>query len=285
MNPTASLHLSAAVLRLSDTLDATLVIEGPPPLILSLPQPLLAPASASAWKLTTVGTPKVEKLIDGLERWSQQYRLVPFAVGDVVPVEFAPIGVGAGASVVAVEVPPQKVAVKSSAEASSQFRPPAPWERLPEEPAAQSSWPLFASIFIALLILALAARRGVKKTRPPLPPLLVAIQGVARLDLQSPTFFADYTGLIRGYVQAETGSPWTTLTAREAAATGADAVLAEMLLAAEAQQFAGATPDAEWFDACLALERELQSRLPNPPQNLTSTTASRTRITNHESNE
>lgn len=147
MNPLARLSLSTDSLRLSDALTVTLTIDALPPYTVTLPIPLLSENSRHAWHIKTSGPAVIRKQVDGQERWSQEFRLEPFTVGEL-PVEFATIMVNESAIV----LPIKTAIVKTAVESGAQPRPlTAPESRPPTSPPNSS---MVAPVLVALLLVA-----------------------------------------------------------------------------------------------------------------------------------
>ncbi|CAN5152154.1 hypothetical protein BH11PLA2_BH11PLA2_52850 [soil metagenome] len=260
MNPTATLHLSTTNMRLSDTLTATLTIEGPAPLAVTLPKPLLNKVSSLAWTVTPSGPTTVLKLLDGHERWTQQYRLDPYAVNDSVPVTFSPIVVASGTETTTITLPTQNVKVTTEIrdEASATLRPLMGPEPLP---AVKSDDPQQA-IVSGLLALAvvLSAVTWVRFRRKPVvitPPSAIALSRLAALeeDIATHAFAHRLSDLIRSYFEAETGVLWTKLTTAELLGKETAMPWLAILERCDAERFAGNSSDT---GTRLALIREVR---------------------------
>src|SRR5262245_42146248 len=65
--------------ELSGELRLRICIEGPAPIEVDLPRPLV---TANDWQVTPLA-PQTESLADGRERWQQTFRLKPFQTGAV----------------------------------------------------------------------------------------------------------------------------------------------------------------------------------------------------------
>lgn len=77
--PTVTVTAPTDHLRLSDSVEITLVARGDAPLRVELPKDLLEPASAAVWQIEPVGDGSFSA--DGTT-WSQHFRLSPFLPGD-----------------------------------------------------------------------------------------------------------------------------------------------------------------------------------------------------------
>lgn len=195
MTPTISLHLSEGSIRLSSPLTATITIEGSAPLIVTPPAPLLAESARSSWVVAPAGGPTVEKLIDGQERWTQSYQLEPYAVGNAVPVAFAPFTVRTGfESATIVNVPPQHVAVTAEA-TESDLRGLTGPELPPARPSNDSAIIAPVLIVVAAAIILLAIWRRRRSPAPKVPPSPVVL--ISQLSLDDPCFAERLADAIR----------------------------------------------------------------------------------------
>lgn len=231
MTPTVTLHLSEGTIRLSSPLTATITIEGTAPLIVTPPAPLLAESVRSSWVITPAGPPKVEKLIDGQERWTQTYQLEPYTVGNPVPVAFAPFVVRTGLETpTIVHVPPQNVAVMTEATESdlrSLTGPEFPPARAGSDSAIIASVLVFAAV--ATILLAIWRRRRLPVPTPPQPSSMV----LSHLDIDDPRLAERLSDAIRDYL----GPPARLRTTDEIAVSHPAA--AEILRRCDRVKFAG----------------------------------------------
>jgi hypothetical protein len=237
MNPAGTLTLSGNAILLSEPLTATIAIEGPSPLIVTLPTPLLAEASRSFWQIRPAGIASIEKLSDGNERWTQAYRLEPFLAGDAVPVEFAPLTI-AGQMV---SFPKKSVNVKSTVADANELRPLAGPEYPPAAPVADSSW-LIMALIPAAVIFALFLSVFVRRRRPvAIHPLQTFCARFDQLEAisQSKPFAEALSRLVREIVEWQTGEPITKRTTSELAAMNSSASYLEILRRCDAAIFAG----------------------------------------------
>lgn len=231
MTPTVSLHLSEGSIRLSSPLTATITIEGAAPLIVTPPAPLLAESARSSWVIAPAGPSTIEKLIDGQERWTQTYQLEPYAVGNSVPVAFAPFTVRTGfEAATIVNVPPQHVAVTTEATATDLRGLTGP-ELPPTRPSSDSAIiaPVLIVIAAAIILLAIWRQRRTPAPKLPVSPVTV----LSQLSLDDPCFAERLSDAIRDYL----GPPARLRTTDEIAARHPEA--AEILRRCDQVKFAG----------------------------------------------
>lgn len=118
MNPTAELaiRLPAADrdwLWLSESLTATLRIEGPTPLSVAVPKEWLRADAAAAWQITPQNNPKSESLPGGRSAWTIEFRIDPYVPGESVPLAFAPVAVVGDGVESQLELPTRTMLVKT----------------------------------------------------------------------------------------------------------------------------------------------------------------------------
>ena len=90
----ASASIDADEIRLSGEILLTLTVEGPTPLDVNRPKPLLA--EAGLWRVREEGLPLRELLPNQRQRWTLGYRLSPLIPGDSINVSLNPLTVRAG---------------------------------------------------------------------------------------------------------------------------------------------------------------------------------------------
>lgn len=90
----ASASIDADEIRLSGEIRLTLTVEGPTPLDVTRPKPLLA--EAGLWRVREEGLPLRELLPNQRQRWTLGYRLSPLTPGDSIKVSLNPLTVRAG---------------------------------------------------------------------------------------------------------------------------------------------------------------------------------------------
>jgi hypothetical protein len=267
---TATAKADRESIRLSDTVRVTLTLEGPDPLRVDLPEPLLAKEAAAAWRVRPAGPPVVEALPGGRERWSRPYRFDPYLPGDPARIVFAPIMVTAGTANRSDEVqgPVVEVKVQTTLTAAKpdDARPVTGIETLPPVMPGDSGsgvWLVIAvpaALFLAGLLVGLRKRWLAK--RRPLPAPAWAAAEFDRLGGESGVAFADrLAAVLRGYVERRYGVPAPRLTTAELAAEAGRAGwpadgLRELLDRCDRAKFAGEAPDAAEARELLARARE-----------------------------
>jgi hypothetical protein len=96
MPTTANLVPDRTAIRLSGSLTLKATLEGPAPLRVDVPAEVLSDASAQVWQIAPIGSAKLLDLPGGTQRWSQDYKLSPFAPGDAVPLALREFSVSSG---------------------------------------------------------------------------------------------------------------------------------------------------------------------------------------------
>jgi len=259
--PTASVSRepkSDKSIALSESLHATLTIEGPPPLRVELSTPLLDPLSDANWQVKeTPDDAKITDISEGnkkRQRWTRTFRLSPFVPGDPVLVIFAPVKVNGD------DVPVGGFDVKvvsTIAEAKPESaRPVTGIEELPAPPIAPSvSWLLWVVVAVTLLAL-VGVVVGVRFRRrpPPLSPLAWALAAFARLEETVPSgeeTVRRAAAVLREFIERRFGVPAPRLTTPELLATAEQAgwpveetdALRLLLDRCDRAKFAGSVPD------------------------------------------
>ena len=90
----AEAKLDSTEVRLSGELSLTLTVDGPVPLEVTRPKPLLS--GAGLWRVREEGIPLRELLPNDRQRWVMTYRLAPLIPGDAVKVSLSPLSMRAG---------------------------------------------------------------------------------------------------------------------------------------------------------------------------------------------
>jgi hypothetical protein len=229
MTPTATLALDRTTVSLSESVRATVVIEGASPLVVAAPQELLASEAAAAWRVRPVGPAAVEELPNGRERWVQEYRLDPYIPGESVPVAFAPIEAASGGGLsIRVETAPQTVRVQTAIKQPKpeDARPVTGIEVLPPAPAPHLwSFALAVALGVAVVLAVMVVLLRSRRKAPPLTPAEWANSELANLeqnlntDMTITATFADRLAeIIRIFVARQYGVPATRFTTAELAA-------------------------------------------------------------------
>jgi hypothetical protein len=211
---------------LSGDVVLTLTVEGPAPLEVAPPRPLLTKASAQAWRVKEPMLPTREVLAGGRRQlWRQEFRLSPFEAGPSVAVALAPLRVKAGG---AAETPitwekllPVTVTTTARPDPKS-LRDVTGVEAVPAPPAAptQDRRLLLAAaggFGLALLLLIVArllARRRRRGAAPPVHDAAWAVRELAALP-GAPGDFARVAEVLRLYLRHRFDVPAGLLTSAE----------------------------------------------------------------------
>lgn len=235
---------------LSESVRVVLVLEGPAPLRVELPKPLLTADADAAWRVRPDGPAGLTPLPNGRERWEQRFRLDPYVEGAPLVASFAPVR----ANGQPVTVPPVRVTVEKRVGAQSAVLPVTPPEDPPAPPGAPRAGPLpWAAGAVALVCFALAAvvwRRA--RRRPPVPPLEWALAELARVRPEDGAPAVERAGaVLRAFVERHFGVPATKLTTGELLAAAAEQgwpveqadALRGLLDECDLAKFAGHLPD------------------------------------------
>ncbi len=175
MNPTAELIIERPKDRewiwLSDSLTARLTVNGPAPLVVTVPKVWLREDSAHAWRVQTKGLPKSVTKPDGTASWSLDFRLDPYLVGEKVPLAFLPLKVTTGTREREIALPEESVQVKT------RFTNPKPSDAAPitgfiDPPPLphRTAIPVWAWILGPVLLLCVAVILRRRAPRPVPPP-------------------------------------------------------------------------------------------------------------------
>jgi len=211
--------IDAGEVRLSGEVKLTVTVEGPGPLGVTLPKPLLT--KPNLWRAREDGLPLREKQSGGRERWTQNYRLSPLVPGGP-PIALGPLTIRPGGEQdIVIDWKDQeftvRVTTKFETPSAESLRPSTDIEKLPPPPSVErgtSPW-LFA-IIPALLLLAVVALIIGRRKRTPPPPRDARW---AASELAVPGLSADRcAAVLRQYVAYRFGVPAGTRTTPELAA-------------------------------------------------------------------
>lgn len=205
----ARAQLDAAAIRLSGEVKLTLSVEGPGPLGVTVPKPLLA--RANVWRVREDGLPLREVLPGGRERWTRVYPLSPLVPGEP-KVSLGPLVVRAGGMPDLTipwdedRLPTVRVVTAIESASVDALRPPTDVETLPPDPTVDRpgiGW-RFAIIPGLLILSALGILFGRRKKRPAAPrDAAWAVRELAARDLT-----ADRTAVVlRQYLGFRFGVP------------------------------------------------------------------------------
>jgi hypothetical protein len=269
MTPTAVLTLDRNAVPLSESVRATVAVEGPAPLVVAAPKELLAGGSAEAWRVRPAGPAAVEQLPGGRERWVQAYRLDPYVPGEKVPVAFAPFEVTAGGGpAVRLTVEPRDVHVSTALKEpkAADARPVTGIEELPPVPAGGSELTAAAGVVGALFVASLAVVLWMRRRfrSPVVTPADWANHEFADLADRlaagtiTPERFAErLAAAVRTFTQRRYGLPATRMTTAELAAAepAPPADVLPILERCDLAKFAGLEPTADECREMLAAAR------------------------------
>jgi hypothetical protein len=218
--------LSDAAIRLSGEVRLTITVEGAAPLRVTLHSPPVAPASAAVWKVLEASPASSEQLPSARELWRQEFRLMPFAAGEGVPVIPSPLLVRAGTATGETEIKwDGSLAVHVITEVSqpdlSELRPIVPVEPAPGHPTSTGG-----GSGITLLVVAAAAsamvfvylRYRARRRAQPVDPVARTVAALARLRGRTgppSRSLQELADIVRGYVELRFDTPATRLTTQE----------------------------------------------------------------------
>ena len=275
VSATATTERPSPKIRLSDSIRVTLAIEGPAPLRVELPEPLLAPESDRDWGIQPAGPAKVTPAGENRERWVQVYQLDPFVPGESQTVLFAPLKVnGREIPGPGCEVTVLPLTTEASGEVS---RPVTPIEEVPPPPEPSSStvwwWVANALLVIVVVVVAWRMRRRPK----PVPPREWAVAAFDRLERNAASRAALVEGVatvVRGFIDRRFGIPAPKLTTAELLAAVEQAAwpveqtdpLRRLLDDCDRAKFAGDVPDDDGCRSLLARGREWVNQVSPDPR-------------------
>jgi hypothetical protein len=266
---TSDLTLDSAEVRLSDSVRATLTVEGPAPLRVTVPPAVLADDSAAVWKVRAAAAPTVTDLGDNRQRWRLVLRLDPFLRGDSLPIAVAPFEAVAGSDPTPrpVNWPRKSVKVWSAAAVTDDVRPVTGIEPTPPAPAGGANWagPILALLSVAAAGLGVGIIRYRHRRRVPPTPFELADRRLA-----AATGAEAVADAVRRYVESIYAVPATRLTTPELRAqlngipAAAGAALVNLLERCDGAKFAkGETDQADLVEQARSF---LNLARPTPPK-------------------
>jgi hypothetical protein len=211
--------IDAGEVRLSGEVKLTLTVDGPGPLGVTPPKPLLT--RPNLWRVREDGLPVREKQPNGRERWTQTYRLSPLVPGGPA-IALGPLTIRPGGEQdVVIDWKDQeftvRVTTKFETPSTDALRPATDIEKLPPPPNDErgaSRW-LFAIVPALLLLAAAALLIGRRKRTPPPPRDAVwAANALAAAGLSADRCAT----ILRQFVAYRFGVPAETRTTPELAA-------------------------------------------------------------------
>ncbi len=249
----ASITQDQKKIRLSESVRVTLTIEGPAPLRVELPKPLLSPESDRDWKIQPLATATVTPAGAKREKWSQAFRLDPYVAGEWY-VQFAPLKVNNRETVgPGCEVQVNSTIGEAKAEAA---RPVTPIEELPTPPPIRTdSVAVWWWVTGALVVLVVAGVGWRLRRKPaPIAPGDWATAAFARLErdgVGGAALVERVATVLREFIDRRFGIPASRLTTPELLAAAEQAgrpveetdALRRVLDRCDRAKFAGDVPD------------------------------------------
>jgi len=241
-------------LRLSESLVATLTIDGPAPLRVELPQQLLDPITERDWKIQPQGTPTVSASGDNREKWIQTFRLDPYVPGDAMPVIFAAVKVN-GREVLPGGFDVKVITTVTDAKAEN-AKPVTGIEELSpppviDTPVSLTKWVLVGLVLVGVISIGIV--RWLRQKPPPVRPQDWAEAAFDQLSSRENTgeaLVAGAAAILREFIERQFGIPATTLTTSELLATPTQPwtveqanTLTRILDRCDRAKFAGDVPD------------------------------------------
>ena len=244
MPVTATLVPDRPAIRLSGSLTLQAALEGPAPLRVEVPAEVLSDESAPIWQIIPLGSAKLADLSGGTQRWSQDYKLVPFAPGDSVPLSLRefPVTSGDGVSAKSVAFPVLSIRVETSITKieAAEARPITGIEQLPPLPPESSSSPVVIGVGIAAVVLFLTAMALVYR-RPPVEAVAPSARAQREIDELPPGDGVPekLSAILRGFAARHFDLPAETMTTAELKKQHPDDELTDLLEACDRAKFAG----------------------------------------------
>jgi hypothetical protein len=264
--------LDSSKIALSSELRLTLIIEGPAPVEVDVPQPLV---NSPDWR-THADAPQSTALPNGRERWQQSFHLEPFRVGDVA-LALQPLRYRTGNEVRDWQLvwPSSNIAVSSSVKdvELGSARPVTDIDRLPPVERPTGNWQYLVGTTAIVLIACIVAviwrkRRGsehqirltpaeralksletMEENNGPAPEQLPGLADVLRCFLEERFQFAA--------TRQTTSEFHTTLLRSKVLAAAQVEIVADMLARCDLVKFAGAQFDHAACQRLLRNAREL----------------------------
>ncbi|MFO0936957.1 MAG: hypothetical protein U0798_10630 [Gemmataceae bacterium] len=154
-----TLHVEAdrKTMRLSDHGQLIISLEGPAPLVVTLPANWPAEESSSAWRARPAGDAQVTPLANGRERWTLPLRIDPYAAGDSLVLSLNPLTVrfGPNSRSESVSIPPVSIQVTTDIQSvqTSEARSITGIESVPAPVARnQSTLIVFGLVFLVVVM-------------------------------------------------------------------------------------------------------------------------------------
>ena len=271
-----------ATIRLSESVRVTLTVDGPAPLRVDVPNPLLDEPSTAAWRVRPVGSPIVMTAPSGRETWELVLRADPYQPGEPMRLGFLPLRAASRTEplrefpIPAIDV---RVTTAIGDPTTAEIRPPTGVENLANKPLTYS----FSSVILAVVGFAVVAVIvGILRTirRRPTPERTPAAVAATALEATTTAWVAgrlsavevaDRCGnLVRRYVQSRYGLPTIHLTTPELLITTKNAELwksedqtsiSNLLTHCDAMRFGQLPSDANDVTALLDSVNDFLTRL------------------------
>ncbi len=247
MPVTATLVPDRPAIRLSSSLTLKAAFEGPAPLRVEVPSEVLSDESAQVWQIAPVGSAKLVDLPGGTQRWSQDFKLSPFAPGDAVPLALREFSVTAGgdAAPKSIAFPALTIRVETSIKSIGieEARPITGIEELPPLPPRPAIPPGVIGFAIAVVLLLLVGSFFALRRRRPMPELPPGERAQRELDALVPdaTLPEKLAAILRAFAADAFDLPAETMTTAELAEAHPDEELRRLLEACDRAKFAGIT--------------------------------------------
>ncbi len=245
MPVTATLVPDHQTIRLSGSLTLRATVEGPAPLRVEMPGAALSDESAPLWEIAPLGPAQRVDLPDGQQRWTQDYKVSPFAPGPAVPLSLRDGTVAAGDAIEAKAIAFPALSIRVDTQIvkieAGEALPATGIEELPPLPPSDALPPGvigFATAVVLLLTagIVLSLRRRKPKPEPePGEVALRALDAISR-DADTPDRLA---AILRTFAATRFDLLATTMTTAELAQAHPDGELQSILEACDHARFAG----------------------------------------------
>src|SRR5579871_1123343 len=266
------LMLDSSKIALSSQLRLTLIIEGPAPVEVDVPQPLV---NSPDWR-TRADAPQSTALPDGRERWQQSFHLEPFRVGDVA-LALQPLRYRTGNEVRDWQLvwPSSNIEVSSSVKdvELGSARSVTDIDRLPPAELPASNWHYFAGTTVIVLIACIAVivwrNRRDSRQQTLFTPAERALKSLSALEENggpAPDQLPVLADVLRRFLEERfqfaatrqtTGEFHATLLRSQVLAAGQVEIVADLLARCDLVKFAGARFDHAECQTLLRNAREL----------------------------
>ena len=244
MPVTATLVPDHQTIRLSGSLTLRATVEGPAPLRVEMPDAALSDDSAPLWEIAPLGPAQRVDLPDGQQRWIQDYKVSPFAVGPAVPLSLRDGTVAAGDIIEAKAIPFPALSIRVDTKIvkieAGEALPATGIEELPPLPPSDPLPPGVIGFAIAVVLLltagiVLSLRRKPKAEPAPGEVALRALDAMTQ-DAEAPDRIA---AILRAFAATRFDFPATTMTTAELAKAHPDGELQAILEVCDRTRFAG----------------------------------------------